>query len=384
MVKLGEVTSKIGSGATPRGGSGVYEATGTAFIRSQNVFDHSFSYSGLARISDAAAFALKNVSVERNDVLICITGESVTRSAKVPESALPARVSQHVAIVRADGQRLESAFLQQVLLAPVTKAILSTLSEAGATRRALTKGHLESLLIPLPPLDEQRRIAEVLGALDDLIDTNERLADQLMELARTLTRGASESVVPLIELAEIAPFRTVTPIGGTAHYSLPAFDNGAMPECLDGGGIKSNKILIESSVTLISRLNPHIPRVWAVYPDADVMNVASTEFVPVRGVGVSTEEVYAVVSSDAYLAQLSSRVTGTTGSHQRVDKRALLDLSVPDLRLLQPDVRVAIREVVQEAHASRVICAKLRRTRDELLPLLMSGKVRARPEGVSA
>jgi len=254
----------------------------------------------------------------------------------------------------------------------------------GAAQQNLSAAVIKKFSFPTPPLDEQRRIAEVLGALDDLIDTNERVADQLMELARLLANRAAESVVPLTELAETAPSQTVTPIGETAHYSLPAFDNGAMPERLDGVGIKSNKILIESPVVLISRLNPHIPRVWAVYPDADVLNVASTEFVPIRGVGVSTEEVYALVSSDAYLAQLSSRVTGTTGSHQRVDKRALLDLTVPDLRLLQSDVRVVIREVVQEAHASRVMCAKLRRTRDELLPLLMSGAVRVRPEGVSA
>ena len=387
--------ASIGSLAGPRGlvggpfgsnlGGKDYVPLGVPVIRGQNLTRGKFvGFNDCVYVTDEkVARDLKNNLAKPGDLIFTQRGTLGQLAIMPPSGHERAVISQSQMRLRVDPEIASATYVYYACSSQMFNNEIRTNAIVTGVPH-INLGILGKLEIPLPPLDEQRRIAEVLGALDDLIDTNERLADQLMELARTLTRGAAESVVPLIELAEIAPFRTVTPIGETAHYSLPAFDNGAMPECLDGGGIKSNKILIESSVTLISRLNPHIPRVWAVYPDADVMNVASTEFVPVRGVGVSTEEVYALVSSDAYLAQLSSRVTGTTGSHQRVDKRALLDLTVPDLRLLQPEVREAIREVVQEAHASRVICAKLRRTRDELLPLLMSGKVRARPEGVSA
>ena len=40
LITLGQVTKKIGSGATPRGGKTVYTSSGTAFIRSQNVYDN--------------------------------------------------------------------------------------------------------------------------------------------------------------------------------------------------------------------------------------------------------------------------------------------------------------------------------------------------------
>jgi type I restriction enzyme S subunit len=256
--------------------------------------------------------------------------------------------------------------------------------DSGSAIPSLTRDQFRALPLLLPHLDEQRRIAEVLGALDDLIDQNDRVVEQTLTLARALGSSASGSIASLADIAASAPTKTVTPFGITDHYSLPAFDEGAAPERLEGSAIKSNKILIEDDVVLVSRLNPHIPRVWAVYPEPEVVSVASTEFVPIRGKGVAVEEVYAVVSSDAYLSQLSSRVTGTTGSHQRVDKRALFDLEVPDIRALPPASREAIRDLVREAHASRTMCSELRRTRDELLPLLMSGRIRVRAEGTAA
>lgn len=243
---------------------------------------------------------------------------------------------------------------------------------------------LDRELVRVPPLDEQRRIAEVLGALDDLIDTNELVADRATSLAQALAMRAGDVQVPLAEIAAPANSRTVVPHGVTDHYSLPAFDSGRMPERVDGSEIKSSKTLIDGEAVLVSRLNPHIPRVWAVYPDPQVLSVASTEFVPMRGLEVSVEEVFALVSSESYLAQLSFRVTGTTGSHQRVDKKALVDLQVPDVRQLADNERDAIVDLVREGHASREMCAQLRRTRDELLPLLMSGAVRVKPEVVAA
>ena len=187
---LREVTTKIGSGATPRGGKGVYQDSGVALIRSQNVYDHRFDATGIARITDQAAHALAGVTVHARDVLVNITGESVTRTCSVDPNVLPARVSQHVAIIRARTDRLDPAFLRYSLLNPPIKEYLNTISKAGATRRALTKADLEGLEIALPPLLEQRLIVGVLGAFDDLVEKDRTLARSQETLARAygLTR----------------------------------------------------------------------------------------------------------------------------------------------------------------------------------------------------
>ena len=100
MGTLGEVCSKIGSGATPKGGKGSYGKTGVSLIRSMNVFDMNFCYEELAHISDKQAAFLDGVTVIEKDILFNITGASVARCCMVPKDVLPARVNQHVMIIR--------------------------------------------------------------------------------------------------------------------------------------------------------------------------------------------------------------------------------------------------------------------------------------------
>ena len=115
-----------------------YKNGGISFIRSQNVLDLQFSENGLAYIDDEQAEELKNVIVEKNDILLNITGDSVARVCKVPQRILPARVNQHVAIIRARDDRLIPDFLLYNLI--YQKEELLSQSEIGATRRAITKG----------------------------------------------------------------------------------------------------------------------------------------------------------------------------------------------------------------------------------------------------
>lgn len=99
-MRLGDICSKIGSGATPRGGKEAYSTSGIPIIRSQNVLDWSFSSNGLAYLNDEQAKTLSNVEVHQGDILLNITGDSVARACIVPSDVIPARVNQHVAILR--------------------------------------------------------------------------------------------------------------------------------------------------------------------------------------------------------------------------------------------------------------------------------------------
>jgi type I restriction enzyme, S subunit len=184
--KLADLCTKIGSGATPRGGGESYKDTGVSLIRSQNVLDFQFSYNGLAFIDDEQADDLKNVIVQENDVLLNITGDSVARVCKVPKKVLPARVNQHVAIIRSDEKQLNSNFLLYYLLK--LKEHLLSISEIGATRRAITKGMIENLEIYIPEINEQTAIASVLSSLDDKIDLLHRQNTTLEKMAETLFR----------------------------------------------------------------------------------------------------------------------------------------------------------------------------------------------------
>jgi type I restriction enzyme S subunit len=187
-IRLGDVCTKIGSGATPRGGSEVYLEQGPfALIRSQNVYNDGFHRDGLAYISEKHAEELEGVEVARNDVLLNITGDSVARACQVDPGVLPARVNQHVAIIRPDPEKLDPRFLRYVLVSPEMQAKLLSWAGAGGTRNALTKAMIESLEILAPKdIGEQRAIAHILGTLDDKIEVNRRMSQTLEATARAL------------------------------------------------------------------------------------------------------------------------------------------------------------------------------------------------------
>jgi type I restriction enzyme S subunit len=147
FIELKKCTTKIGSGSTPRGGKESYQDSGISLIRSMNIYDNQFKYENLAFISDEQADKLKNVTVERDDVLFNITGASVCRCSVVPENVLPARVNQHVSIIRPKREILDARFLNLLLTSKPYKDQLLFTGEQGATRQAITKAQIESFRI---------------------------------------------------------------------------------------------------------------------------------------------------------------------------------------------------------------------------------------------
>ena len=150
MGTLGEICCKIGSGATPKGGKECYINIGTSFIRSMNVLDLRFNHNELARITLQQAKILDSVSVESKDILLNITGVSVARCCMVPDSILPARVNQHVMIIRPN-KIIYSYYL--LLLLYFSKEKLLGISQSGSTREAITKSEIERFTILVPSME---------------------------------------------------------------------------------------------------------------------------------------------------------------------------------------------------------------------------------------
>lgn len=184
---LKNATSKIGSGATPKGGKESYQAEGITLIRSMNVHDGRFEYKDLAHITDEQAKQLENVTIEENDVFINITGASVARSCIVPNHILPARVNQHVAIIRCITSMLNPVFANQMFLNPSFKGQLLDIGESGgATRQAITKQQLEELEIILPPIEQQEQFAAFVEQTDKSKLTIQQSLDKLEMLKKSL------------------------------------------------------------------------------------------------------------------------------------------------------------------------------------------------------
>lgn len=185
---LKDITKKIGSGATPKGGKESYKKEGISLIRSMNVHDNKFIYKDLAFIDEGQSKQLDNVIVEEDDVLLNITGASVARSCIVPKNVLPARVNQHVSIIRLIQELGNKIYLNNLLINDTFKQnLLSTSRAGGATREALTKVQLEELSIPLPPIQLQNEFAYIVIKIEEQksiiqksIDDGKHMFDSLM------------------------------------------------------------------------------------------------------------------------------------------------------------------------------------------------------------
>ena len=191
---LVDITTKIGSGSTPRGGQEAYKTEGIPLVRSMNVRFSGIATKGLAFIDDEQAAKLSAVTINDRDVLLNITGASIGRVSVARDWAIGGRVNQHVCIIRPVFPDPLSDYLNYYLMTPVMQDYINS-NESGATRQALTKAKVESLSIPLAPLAEQKRIVEKLDEVLAQVDTIKARLDGIPSLLKRFCQSVLASAV---------------------------------------------------------------------------------------------------------------------------------------------------------------------------------------------
>lgn len=417
---LGDACDKISSGATPRGGSEVYLTKGNiALIRSQNVHNDGFKFEGLVYLRDKHARQLANVEVKKDDVLLNITGDSVARACQINQKALPARVNQHVAIVRAESKKLSPRYLRYYLISPAMQSMMLSLASAGGTRNALTKGMIESFEVFAPTdIKEQQAIACILGALDDKIELNRRISQTLEEMARAIFKswfvdfgpvrakaeGRDTGLAPEIaalfpdefedsELGEIPKGWKVGNLGDIANEfrasirpdeissDTPYIALEHMPKrCMalnDWGvadDVTSGKLQFSREDILFGKLRPYFHKVGP----APIDGVCSTDIVVTRPVqNVWFGLVLSHMIADSFVAYTDGSSTGTKMPRTSWRDMAAYPIVIPDRKVAGLHTKT-IKTMVKRIHASVFNSCALAALRDALLPKLISGELRVR------
>lgn len=343
------LASKVGSGATPRGGRASYPDQGTPLIRSQNVHFDGFTSEGLAFLTDDQAKRLDGVKVKAGDVLLNITGASIGRVCVAPSEMEGARVNQHVCIIRTTG--VESDFLARYLSSPqIQEAIAS--GNYGVTREALTKEQVLELPVPVPVVEEQRLLATV---ITDVSGHRRKAADHIEQARRAVERfrGAvlaaayrqaageeSEFIVPLSTVlreplkngysarpvTNVTPFRVLTLTATTSgHFDANHFKY--TDECF---GPDSPFWLCPGDI-LIQRGNTEeyvgVPALYdgephsCLYPDLMIRARVREDIDP--------RFVWYMLLAPQARQYLRDRATGSAGNMPKINQKVLSTVPVP-------------------------------------------------------
>tara|TARA_Y100001970_G_C14253107_1_gene873255 strand:+ start:2059 stop:3246 length:1188 start_codon:yes stop_codon:yes gene_type:complete len=161
---LRELSSKVGSGVTPKGGESAYQDHGIIFIRSQNVHFDNLILDDVAHISEKIHSGMKGSMVCGGDVLLNITGASIGRCAVVPNNFPESNVNQHVCIIRPLNS-LCNNFLNICLSSDYGQDQIMRF-QAGGSREGLNFEQIRSIQIPVPPtIQEQQKASEIVNSI---------------------------------------------------------------------------------------------------------------------------------------------------------------------------------------------------------------------------
>jgi type I restriction enzyme S subunit len=182
----------------------------------------------------------------------------------------------------------------------------------------------------------------------------------------------------LSDLIEISK-RTINPSKNPeslfVHYSIPAYDNGMRPESQLGKEILSNKFVIGDKMTLFSKLNPRIKRIWFV-DKVEENSICSTEFVPYISKDTKLSAfANSIISSKNFYDFVMSMVNGATGSHQRFHPEESLTYLTPYNYKVALEFNMIVEPLLSKMMDNRAESRRLAELRDALLPRLMSGEI---------
>ena len=342
------------------------------------------------------------------------------RACKIPNNVLPACVNQHVSIIRLDQDRADPGYVLSYLTHPLVKEYVEAFN-AGGSRRAITKAHIESFVVPLPPLETQKLISSTLSALDDRITLLRETNATLEAIAQALFKswfvdfdpvrakmegrapeGMDEATAALFPDGFEESALGLVPTGWRVATLTDAFEinptralkKNTIAPYLDMASLATSGHCVERPIpramgsgakfrngdSLLARITPCLENgksAFVDFLDEGQVGWGSTEFIVLRAKAPLPDYVgYLLCRLPAFREYAIQSMSGTSG-RQRVQNDVL-----GRYPLVLPDGNVArafgdVVEPIQASIAANDAAAQTLATlRDTLLPRLISGQLR--------
>lgn len=197
----------ITKGTTPTTYGHSYTKEGVLFLRVENVGEQGqFVLGKVKYISEETDKFLSSSRLQSGDILFSIAG-TLGRVAVVPDVLLPANINQALALIRFKNKNLDRQYLKYVLQSGLIKAQVN-LMVAQLAQHSLKLQQIRDLKFPLPSKSEQKKITEILSAIDETIEKNREIIEKTKELKKGLmqelhTRGIGHKKFKKTEIGKI-------------------------------------------------------------------------------------------------------------------------------------------------------------------------------------
>lgn len=389
-VKLGEVCYLVNGSAFK---SKDFQDSGVPVIKIANVKPNKLILTDLKCVSETIADQYARSQIKYGDILLTMTGNRmdggpdswVGKAAMFRENGRY-MLNQRLCIVRPNTKLVDPVYLSYALSSWDAQMYFITRSTSSGGQANISPAIINSFELPLPPMEIQKKIANVLNQLDLKIHNNYKVNDNLQAQSQLfykemIVNGASNgwektALGNLVEMVKKVFNPAKEKETMLEHYSIPAFDDDKFPVFESSSKIKSNKYIISKDCFMISKLNPTTKRVWRPYCLTGNA-VCSTEFIVYTAINkLMTDYLFAVIDSDDFSDYMCSHVTGSTGSRQRTIPNDTLQYLVwlPDEDTLERFIKT-VQPMYSLIKKNSVESNRLKMLRDELAPKLISGEI---------
>ena len=425
VVKLGELASdEPGSIAIGPFGSrmksDVYTASGVPIIRGTNISSTRAWKGDWVYVSDDFADELPNCNVHAGDLVFPHRG-SIGEVAIIPGDKPRYMLSTSLMKFRPDHEKVSPLFLFYYFRSDSGRTeIMRYSSQVGTPGIGQPLTSLRQFQVPVPSRGFQERVAGTLAALDDKIDLNRRMNETLESMARAIfkdwfvdfgpTRAKAEGRTPYLapELWDLfsdalddngKPAGWVTqPVNHLFEFNpretlkrgtcIPYLDMAALPTSgLTSDLPRQRKFKSGSKFrdgdTLFARITPCLEngKTAFVFGLGDaVIGAGSTEFIVIRSKKPLPQAAsYLLARDPEFRAHAERSMTGTSG-RQRANVAAAgnYEMTTPQTEVPWKALAALVEPLVDGVIANAQESHTLAKTRDLLLPKLMSGEIRLR------
>ncbi len=389
-LQVRDIAAVRGGKRLPSGYALTDSPTPHPYIRVIDMYPGGVRRSGLLYVPEKAFPMIRRYRIYSDDIFISVAG-TLGIVGVVPPDLSGANLTENAD--RITDLECNRDYLMYWLMSQPVQDSISAIATVGAQPK-LALERINAFVVILPrKAVEQRAIAAVLSDVDELIGSLEALiakkraikqaAMQELLTGRTQLAGFGGEwevgrlkLIAQLHREHVAP----DPANDTpyTHFSLPAYDAGQGPVIEHGESIHSGKFRVPPDAILLSRLNPRIPRVWSptsVGPNA----VASTEFLVITPKAPTVRAfLYYLCSSSEFWERMVLAVTGTTGSHQRVNRTDAMQLVVrfPKYSREQRAIATILSDMDAEITALEQRLDKTRAIKQGMMQQLLTGAIR--------